>query len=50
MAAIVDENGTRYMVEHPEQMEELRQDVIKKCAPVVKRTAEMVIEIVGEEG
>ena len=40
---------TKYMAEHPEEMEEMSREVIKKCAPVVRRAAEMVVEIVNEE-
>ena len=47
--AVLDEKSIRYMAEHPDEMEQASRDVIKKCAPVVKRTAEMVIEIIGEE-
>jgi len=49
-AGIVDENTIKYMAEHPEEMEEMSREVIKKCAPVVRRAAEMVVEIVNEEG
>ena len=47
-AGVVDENTIKYMAEHPDQMEEAIREVIKKCAPVVKRTAELVVEIVSK--
>ncbi len=46
---VMDEKAIRYMAEHPEVMEKVSIPVIKKCAPVVRRVAELVIEIVNEE-
>ena len=49
-AGIVDEKAIEYMSTHPVEFEEMSREVIKTCAVVVKRTAEMVVEIISESG
>jgi len=46
----VDEEGLKYLIEHPEVMEEMSKELIKRCSQVVGKTAEIVVEIINEEG
>lgn len=46
----MDEEGLKYLIEHPEVMEEMSKELIKRCSQVVGKTAEIVVEIINEEG
>jgi len=46
----MDEEGLKYFIEHPEVMEEMSKELIKRCSQVVGKTAEIVVEIINEEG
>lgn len=47
---VTDEETLKYLIEHPQEMEEMSQELIKKCSQVVSKTAEMVVEVINEEG
>jgi len=46
----MDEEGLKYFIEHPEVMEEMSKELIKRCSQVAGKTAEIVVEIINEEG
>lgn len=46
---VMDEEVLKHLIAHPDEMEEMSKELIKRCSQVVSKTAAMVVDIINEE-